>query len=199
MKKFITFFLAFSMIITLCGCQINPDTTSSAESDAASHSYGLEKIQSKMSKSIKKMGVIFLGFYESYEEYIIGAEKTYGKDYPFLKNIKEEAFVASSEGSEIFAIIPANNRISLTVNRLSYTNGFETAQKGDLLYEGRPGEPVVVKCNFSDLYPDIIITATSTDSDAATEFVPKLSLKDGRIELEEEEQLSVHDFTEYKI
>lgn len=140
-------------------------------------------------------GVIYLGNYESYEECINGIKASDDfAEYAFLQDLSEEDFFSASNGTETFAIIPAESAASLCVYELKYDENLDKTQKGELLYQSSQVGPVIVKCNWSDIFPDAQIVITDNDG-AVTEFSLQLSMKDGSLEIISDKKDAIKDLT----
>lgn len=87
------------------------------------------------------------------------------------------------EGSELYAFVPATDRVSLTVYAAEISeDGSYIDHKDAPLYAGKPGEAVVLRCNFSEIYANVLISvANGTET---LEFHPMISLESGRPVLE---------------
>ena len=59
------------------------------------------------------------------------------------------------------------------------------------LYTGKTGETVLLRCNLSEIYSNVLITVT--DGGTAMDFRPALSMEDGRLP----EITGVYDFSVY--
>lgn len=64
--------------------------------------------------------------------------------------------------------------------------------KSEPLYKGKAGEVVILKCNFSEIYSNVLISAT--DGGGAFEFRPSISLENGWLT----EIPGVYDFSVYE-
>lgn len=84
--------------------------------------------------------------------------------------------VHNISGGEYYLIIP---RYSVMTMRL-YRNSMESGEK-TLMYESAESEPFMVRCNVSDIFPDVTIQLTYQSE--TVEFSPYISLKDGNIEV----------------
>ena len=109
--------------------------------------------------------------------------------YPFLS----DAAYFMTEGQELYAIVPPNDKGRITIYASEITEeGEYIDEKSTPLFQGKPGEVLVLRCNFSEIYSNVLISVT--DGGSAMEFRPSISLKDGHLtELE-----GVYDFTEYE-
>ena len=66
----------------------------------------------------------------------------------------------------------------------------------DFLYHSEDGEPFLLKCNVSEIYPDAKVIFTDSKGDHA-EWYPGLSGKDGTVITSNDTNKKVHDFTDY--
>lgn len=64
--------------------------------------------------------------------------------------------------------------------------------KNTPLFEGLPGEPLLLQCNLSEHYSNVLITAD--DGFGAVDYRPGISMKDGRLAKE----AGVYDFSIYE-
>lgn len=200
MKKIIALFLL--SVFMLCGCnqkdadvnqssnnQPNETNNSSIVNDSSS--------QNQQTADKKTVGVIFLGGYEDYNQYTEKIKSSkYLSEYAFLGELPKSDFISSSDGLETFAIIPKSTTASVSVYKLIYDEELNKTQKGEEIYNSTEAKPIVVKCNFSDIYPDVNIKVTDKDG-TVTEFSPKQSLKDGKLEIVSESKELVEDLTQY--
>ena len=97
------------------------------------------------------------------------------------------------EGQELYAIVPPNKKGQIMVYASEITEeGVYADDKSKSLFTGKPGEVLILKCNFSEIYSNVLVTVT--DGGGAIEFRPSISLRDGHLaELED-----VYDFTVYE-
>ena len=88
--------------------------------------------------------------------------------------------------------MPANENTTVTIYASDITEWGEYADDTSMpLHVGLPGEPVVVLCNLSEIYSNVLITVT--DGDETLEFHPMLSMEDGHLA----ETPGVYDFSIY--
>ena len=123
------------------------------------------------------IGAAFIGYVdsESTEEELFRylSESETGKEYPFLS----DAPLVMTEGQELYAIVPPNEAGTITVYPSGITEYGEYADdKSNPLYTGKPGEAVVVMCNLSEIYSNVLVTAT--DGGGAMGFRPALSMEE---------------------
>jgi hypothetical protein len=110
--------------------------------------------------------------------------------------LSKNEFISVSEGTETFAIIPANTVASVSVYKLEYDEELNKTSNGDILYNSSNVKPFVVKCNLSDIYTDVNIVLTTKDG-KVIEFSPQLSLKDGKVEIVTNSKDLIEDMTRY--
>lgn len=108
-----------------------------------------------------------------------------GLEYPFLA----DSTVVLHEGGEVYLLAPREGG-SLTIYPSEMgESGACIDDRQAPLYEGAPGETILLRCNVSDLYANVLISADG----GACEFRPMLSLKDGKLNFGE----GVYDFSVY--
>ncbi len=98
-----------------------------------------------------------------------------------------------AEGQELYAIIPPNDKGRITVYASAITeNGQYTDDWAHPLHEGNPGEALLLRCNLSEIYSNVLISAT--DGGGAVLFRPSLSMENGHLQ----ETAEVYDFSVYE-
>lgn len=164
-----------------------PDNTKTEDS-------ALTALQQKINYHSKGAGVAFIGYVDSESSevdlraYYAGSET--GKEYPGL--VYAPLYMA--EGQELYAIIPPNDKGRITVYASAITeNGQYTDDRAHPLHEGNPGEALLLRCNLSEIYSNVLISAT--DGGGAVLFRPSLSMENGHLQ----ETAEVYDFSVYEI
>lgn len=153
--------------------------------------------ENQSSNDKQTTGVIYLDSYTDYNQYIEQIKTSkYLSEYAFLSELSKDEFISVSEGTQTFAILPPDSTASVCVYKLIYDEELNKAQNGDLLYSSNQAIPIVVKCNFSDIYPDVNIKITAKDG-TVTEFSPQSSMKDGKLEILSEAKHLITDLTKY--
>ncbi len=152
----------------------------------------LALLREEIGSSGSAAGLAFIGYVDSQSTeadlYRYLADSKTGQNYPFLSN----APVVMTEGQELYAIVP-NEAGTVTVYPSGVTeNGEYADDKSSPLYTGAPGEAVVVMCNLSEIYSNVLITAT--DGGGAIDFRPALSMENGHLA----ETPGVYDFSVYE-
>ena len=152
----------------------------------------LGRLQDEITQSGSMAGLAFAGYVDSgssesdLREYLEWNDL--GMEYPFLLT----ADILMAEGQELYAVVPPNENGTVTVYASDMTEECEYVDDTSApLYEGLPGQPVVVLCNFSEIYSNVLITVT--DGRGTVEFRPSISLKDGHLTQEP----GVYDFSIY--
>ena len=163
-----------------------PDNTKTEDS-------ALTALQQKINYHSKGAGVAFLGYVDSESTEVdlraYYASSETGKEYPGL--VRAPLYMA--EGQELYAIIPPNDKGRITVYASAITeNGQYTDDRAHPLHEGNPGEALLLRCNLSEIYSNVLISAT--DGGGAVLFRPSLSMENGHLQ----ETAEVYDFSVYE-
>lgn len=109
--------------------------------------------------------------------------------YDFLVN----APIVMTEGQEFYAIVPPCKLGIITIYPSSITyEGEYIDDYENPLYMGQPGEPVLLRCNISDIYSNVLISVS--DGGGAVRFRPSVSLENGRLD----HIVEIYDFTMYE-
>jgi len=153
----------------------------------------LEMLQEEISRNGGVVGVAFIGYMsnESSEMDLRAgiAQSEIGKRYPFLNY----AMLLMSEGDEVYAVVPCCEQGSIRVYpSMMSEQGEYVDDKNTPLFEGLPGEPLLLQCNLSEHYSNVLITAD--DGFGAVDYRPGISMKDGRLAKE----AGVYDFSIYE-
>lgn len=208
MKKVVClFFTAVLLVCFLCGCSVLPekkpsypdesqvsDGSSLKEPDSTNaEDPALTALQQKINHHSKGAGVAFIGYVDSESSevdlraYYAGSET--GKAYPDL--VYAPLYMA--EGQEFYAIIPPNDKGTIIVYPSTMTDDGEYADdKSNPLCIGEPGEVLLLRCNLSEIYSNVLIAVT--DGGGALDFRPSLSMENGHLQ----EIAGVYDFSIYE-
>ena len=127
---------------------------------------GNKSNQNKASNEIKWengdiCAVVFLGYGKDFSVLKSTDEfKDFCKQFPSLKEMKE--FTVATEGDEIYYIIPRYADAKVTVNEYQFDIELMEEIIGNELYNG-DSEPILIRCNFSDLHPNTFIKITGNN------------------------------------
>ena len=149
-------------------------------------------------------GVRYLGFieyyannYDNFAPYIDNILETTGtfEDFDFMLSIPHDRFVSSDFGTELYLVIPFDEKGSVKVVPQA-APGEDGTDLVTALYESSDGEPFLLKCNVSEVYPDVKVIFTDSNGES-TEWCPGLSGEDGHVLTVNSAVKKVHDFTNY--
>ena len=206
-KVFCLFFTAVLLVCFLCGCSVLPekapsypdgsqvsDGSSLKEPDSTTaEDPALTALQQKINYNSKGAGVAFIGYVDSESSEVdlraYYASSETGKAYPDLVH----APLYMAEGQELYAIVPPCDKGSITVYASAMNeNGQYADDREHPLHSGKPGEPLLLRCNLSEIYSNVLISAT--DGGGAILYRPSVSLENGHLATEQ----SVYDFSIYE-
>ena len=148
-------------------------------------------------------GIIYLGFVDgsgdgdSYDrssmEQVI-QDSGYLEEFPFLSEIPDERIVETEYGCELYGIFPCDPDASVAVNEYVYDGPEDsTGRSGELLYRSEYGDPILLRCNVSDIIRDSELTIADSRGRVLV-WQPGLSLYDGSVAVPSEEPC-VYDVT----
>ena len=206
-KVFCQFFTAVLLVCFLCGCSVLPgektsypdenqvsDGSSPKEPDSTNtEEPALTALRQKINHHSKGAGVAFIGYVDSESSEVdlraYTASSETGKVYPDL--VYAPLYMA--EGQELYAIVPpcAAGRITVYASAMN-ENGQYADDREHPLHSGKPGEPLLLRCNLSEIYSNVLISAT--DGGGAILYRPSVSLENGHLATEQ----SVYDFSVYE-
>lgn len=206
-KVFCLFFTAVLLVCFLCGCSVLPekapsypdgsqvsDGSSLKEPDSTTaEDPALTALQQKINYRSKGAGVAFIGYVDSESSEVdlraYYASSETGKAYPDL--VRAPLYMA--EGQELYAIVPPCAAGSITVYASAMNeNGQYADDREHPLHSGNLGEPLLLRCNLSEIYSNVLISAT--DGGGAILYRPSVSLENGHLAAEQ----SVYDFSIYE-
>ena len=102
------------------------------------------------------LGAAFLGYTADYS--FPGRQEQREETYPYLAGIPSDRIV-EYVGAEWYVILPAEAGWSISVESCNWNEDFTDSSVGELLWESTDGLPLILRCNLSDLYPNVQITA----------------------------------------
>lgn len=195
------------LVCCLCGCTASPEKNPSTPGgdtipggstvkdpdDKNTEESAFAALQKKIAQSGSAVAIAFIGYVDSESSevdlraYVANSET--GKEYPDLSR----APLYMAEGQELYAIIPPNDKGTIIVYPSTITEDGEYADdKSNPLHAGEPGEPLLLRCNLSEIYSNVLIAAT--DGGGAIDFHPSLSMENGHLQ----EIAGVYDFSTYE-
>ena len=194
MKKYILLLLVFVLIVAITGCSKKPVSnngndvetpglTLSREGEEA-----LSELQEKISADGKLLGVAYLGFidYDTKFDMEEFKKQEHIKALPLIENIYE---YAENEGYRIYAIVPADNQVTITVCKCEFGEEYLPYDGEELI---KANGPILVRGNVSDTIPNLYVIAKKGSE--KVEYTPVQSGMDGRLE---NNKNKVFDFTPY--
>lgn len=152
----------------------------------------LSALRETIRKNDSMVGVAFVGYVnsESTEKDLSDYLKNSAcaKKYPFLSDCNP----VINEGAEMYAFVPSDNNCTITVYKADISEDGEYIDYKDTpLYQGKAGESVVLFCNLSEIYSNVLVSVT--DGTKTLEFRPMLSMMDGHLARQD----GCYDFSVY--
>ena len=195
------------LVCCLCGCTASPKKTPSIPggdtisggstvkdpNDKNTEEAAFAALQKKIAQSGSVVAIAFIGYVDSESSEVdlrayTASSKT-GKKYPGLSH----APLYMTEGQELYAIVPVNEKGTITLYPSAMTeNGEYADDKSNPLCIGEPGKVLLLRCNLSEIYSNVLITVT--DGGGALDFRPSLSMENGHLQ----EIAGVYDFSIYE-
>ena len=189
MKRFILFLLAFVLVLGLAGCKEKPALgVETNKPEVQTEANELTELKDRIKADGKLIGVAYLGWIEGDAETAKTelAKLDYIEDISFIKDIEK---YAENEGYRMYAIVPADNQVTITVCKCEFGEEY-LPYDGEELIEAN--EPILVRGNISDTIPNLFVVAKKGSEKVC--YTPVQSGMDGRLENSE---TKVYDFTPY--
>ncbi len=201
MKRYLAMLCtAILLVCSFGGCVLLPeDGKETTNSSFATESYSgkaeasdLGALQKKIAESGSNVGAAFVGYVKSES-----TESDLRTSFENSETAKEYPFLSASplfmtEGQELYAIVPPNGNGTVTVYRSAITDSGE--YKDDIskpLYSGKPGEALLLRCNLSEIYSNVLISVAY--GSGQVDFRPELSMENGQLQ----KMMGVYDFSVY--
>lgn len=151
LKSFLLVILVVLCLIPAAACNDAPAGPPEPEKESA-----LDILQEEIRDSGSILGAAFIGYIadkETDEDVMSFLDSSaYADKYPFLCQKQACSFV-SYEGDELYALVPADDTCSILICGTTLTETCEYIDEPDnVIFEGRPGEAVLLRCNFSDIF-----------------------------------------------
>ncbi|MGN0548587.1 MAG: hypothetical protein ACI4IM_03230 [Acutalibacteraceae bacterium] len=183
--------LTASVALTVgCSSEKEPETTGTTSTTTSqlqratmANDSSLSQLRNTVEAEDCKVGVAFIGYLNEHltkgEILDFIKESACGKKYDFLCETSAQNIV-DAYGYELFTIVPKSEKGTVTIYEAEMTEDGEYRDLRDrVLYKGKPGEPVILKCNISEVYSNVLVV--SVENNEITEFRPILSMRDGRL------------------
>jgi hypothetical protein len=183
MKKSIMtfFFILLTVVITLTSCDETVDTvteseppqilpTATPDKDEINEFYTVSDDETDLAT------LLFLGTDETFDEAKALIQAKYFSDLP--EQWPERIETVEANSWEIYLLLPKYKDTVMTV----YERNMEHYENEDVAFLTEiitTGDPVLLKCNFSDIFPSIEIRIEHGEE--ATVCVPSISNKDGSV------------------
>ena len=146
------------------------------------------------------MAVAYLGWCEDdldkIEDYLTAINMDNG-DYSFMFDIAKE-YRVDAKGGELYCIVPKNDDDTVTISEwlIDEYNDWQ-GEEGNVLYHKKnDGNPVLLKCNESEIMPNVLITITDADGNVSR-VVPYISQMDGMLATYLDGENPFYDFSPY--
>lgn len=188
-KSSIVLCIMILLVFIVSGCCSSPeDNISGSGSDEAdtgsnvkeTENNVLEMLQDEIKQNGAVAGIGFIGYVDSQADEddlhdFLAASRT-GKKYTFL----EDGSFVMTEGQELYGIVPKDEKGTIAVYPAYMTEDGQYADdKSEPVYIGKPGEIILLQCNLSEIYSNVLITAS--DGEENIDFRPSLSMEDGQV------------------
>ena len=213
-RKALLLFAVIILVCSLCGCVVLPgeknpypdgtdtsadssvkdtDDTDDTDDDTTAENASLTALQTEINQSGSVAGIAFIGYVDSESSEVdlraFYASSETGRAYPDFAY----APLYMAEGQELYAIVPPNDKGTIIVYPSMITEDGEYADdKSNPLCIGDPGEVLLLRCNLSEIYSNVLIAVT--DGGGALDFRPSLSMENGHLQ----EIAGVYDFSKYE-
>lgn len=125
-------------------------------------------------------------------------ESGYADSFDFLLSIPDDHWVETPGGQDLYLVIPYDENACVEVNYLVFEEetNYE-GQTGENLYSQSNGAPFLLKCNYSDIFPECEVIITDSNGEVLN-WRPFISLRDGTVQTTtQDEEKMLYDFTEY--
>lgn len=213
LKKLMALVLSIAMVLSFTACGSGgtdapdkpdpaPEVTATPEGGEEAEPDECVMLRQAMLGTTDMAAVAYLGWYEEYldlydfsqiQEFI--ADAAVVADHPFIADMDDEHFVPHI-GGELYCIVPADADASITVYDHIFDENTYESTYGDVIYSADDGKPVIIMCNESEIFPNVMVEIIDSDGNML-EYYPCLSGMDGRLEVPYEEP-TVLDFSNYE-
>lgn len=134
-------------------------------------------------------GVVFIGYVDGSHWYDknsideILRDSGYLEEFQFISDIPEVRTVQTEYGNELYCIFPYDQNASVSVNEYVYDGPDDyVGRTGDVLYHSEFGDPILLRCNVSEIMRDTEICIVDPDG-SVLNWQPGISLYDGNVDV----------------
>lgn len=193
MKRLLLLLLSFVFAISVVGCK-EPDPAPDIGKDKVDIPTGqteqseLTELQDKIANENKLFGIAYLGWFENDAEWAKEEllKQDYAKDISFVKDIVK---YAEYDGYKMYAIVPANEEITVTVCKCEFDDDYMPYGGEELI---STNQPFMIRGNMSDTIPNLYVIAQKGSQ--KVEYAVTHSGMDGKLE---NDKNVFYDFTPY--
>lgn len=144
----------------------------------------LDDFRNTLKTDGSKLGVAYIGASGNYsfvymDELLSDARSEFG-DMKFMGELGK-CHVVKQPGEDVFVLVPAEETYVIRVYEEDWGDYDPDIypKRGELLYEGAPGEVVIVRCNQSDIVSNVEISVDMNGTELI--YSPMMSLEDGSL------------------
>ncbi len=147
-------------------------------------------------------GVIYLGYAgleapayaddpSAWEAFLQGCG--YAEEYSFLRELPPERLIEAG-GDEIYCVIPLEDNLALSVRRAEFNEDtYQLLGTDEVLFEQTDADPLVIRCNVSDIIPNTQLTVMGAKNSLIWE--PSVSMENGEVWIPD--NMPMCDLTDY--
>lgn len=167
---------------------------SAKEQELSPGQQALAELQSEISGTGNLCAVAYLGYLEGDDTDISAYLEANGftEAFPFLLEVTQDR-VLQAEGGELYAVVPTDNEVILTVQEFMMEEGDDMPRAGEELLQVSDGQPILLQGNISEIVPSFLVTARK--GSVSVEYSPALSMEDGQLSLIN----GIYDFSPYDL
>lgn len=166
--------------------------------DLSKSEQSLQNLQKNLRRSRMPMAAAYLGYADDNSPFrdqvrTLLKNGKYEEQYSFLADVPKENYI-SYNGEEVYAIVPQSTQYAMKVESFDWDEN-ANAMVRDTLYISQKADPVILKCNLSELSYNVVITLTKGTETFS--YSPSLSLMDGALYAYNLDGMEIYDFTLY--
>ena len=178
--------------------QEKKETVKADNKDLSKSEQSLQNLQKNLRRSRMPMAAAYLGYADDNSPFrdqvrTLLKNGKYEEQYSFLADVPKENYI-SYNGEEVYAIVPQSTQYAMKVESFDWDEN-ANAMVRDTLYISQKADPVILKCNLSELSYNVVITLTKGTETFS--YSPSLSLMDGALYAYNLDGMEIYDFTLY--